>query len=364
MSTSNRLDDLVAGLQSVRDEDLASESRSPSAEALFDRIVADLDGATWSSKPPHAPRRRGRRWIAAAAAAALVGVVALLAIDFGPAPETVTPAGAALREAADAARAQDAIPPGKYLYVRSANASLAIGAVDESDPERFLPDCCEVLIRQVRELWLGDEPGDARLRERRAGDLQFLSEEERKRWIQLGRPKLDVKTPFSGILVGLPPHGWYDGPLDLPSDADAIYEQFEQDAEAAHSAPGGPVDVDVGGSMFLRFSDLLREARATPEQRAAAYEALARVPGVVLVGEVTDRLGRRGVGVAFDFLLNEPFLFRHVLVFDPETSDLLEERREVLPGNRLRGLSAGFIEAYATYEYAVVGALGKRPRTR
>jgi hypothetical protein len=72
MSTSNRLDDLVAGLQSVRDEDLASESRSPSAEALFDRIVADLDGATWSSKSPHDPRRRGRRWSAAAAATAPV----------------------------------------------------------------------------------------------------------------------------------------------------------------------------------------------------------------------------------------------------------------------------------------------------
>jgi hypothetical protein len=362
MSTSYQLDGLVARLQPVRDEDLATESRSPSAEALFERIVADLDGAVRASKPRRDPPRRGRRWVAAAAAAALVGVVVALAIDVAPAPETVTPAAAALQEAADAARAQDGVPPGKYLYVRSANGTLAIGAVDDSDPERFL-DCCEALVRHVRELWLGDEPGDARLRERRVGDLQFLSEEERERWIELGRPQLEAKTPFSGILVGLPPQ-WYDGPLDLPSDADAIYEQFEQDAEAAHSAPGAAVDVDVGGSMFLRFSDLLREARAMPEQRAAAYEALARVPGVVLVGEITDRLGRRGVGVAFDFLLNEPFLFRHVLVFDPETAELLEERREVLPGNRHGGLPAEFIEAYATYEYAVVGALGKRPRTR
>ena len=118
--------------------------------------------------------------------------------------------------------------------------------------------------------------------------------------------------------------------------------------------------------MFLRFSDVLREARATPEQRAAAYEALARVPGVILVGETTDRLGRRGVGVAIDIAHNESsaFLYRYVLVFDPETADLLEERREALPGNRYRGLPAGTIEAYATYEYAVVGALGKRPRTR
>jgi hypothetical protein len=362
MSMSDQLDDLVAQLQLVRDEDLASESRSPNAEALFKRIVADLDDEVRSSKPIHDPPRRGRRWLIAAAAAALVGAVALLAIDIGPSPEVVTPAAAALREAADAARAQDGIPPGRYLYVRSANASLAIGAVDDSDPDAFL-DCCEVLVPHVRELWLGDHAGDALLRERSAGDPRFMSGKERERWIGLGRPELEAKTPFSGILAGIPPRAWYDGPLDLPSDPDAIYEQFEQDAEADHSAPGAPDDVDVGGSMFLHFSDVLREARATPEQRAAAYEALARVPGLTLVGEVTDRVGRPGVAVALDVVDNEPsgFLFRYVLVFDPETADLLEERREVLPGNRHRDLPAGMIEAYATYEYAVVGALGERP---
>ena len=363
MST-NQLDDLVARLQPVRDEELASNTRSPDAEALFERIVADLDCDGGGSEPRADRPRRRRRWLVAAATAGLAGAVALLAIDVGPSSEVVTPAAAALEDAADAARVQDGIPPGKYLYVRSVNASLAIGAVDDSDPEAFL-DCCEVLVPRVRELWLGDEPGDARLRERRAGERQFLSEEERERWIQLGRPELAAKTPFSGILDDLPGHGWYQGPLDLPSDADAIYEQFEQDAESYMSQPGAPVDVDIGGAMFLHLSDVLREARATPEQRAAAYEALARVPGVILVGETTDRLGRRGVGVGIDVVENDDgFHFRQVLVFDPETADLLEEQMEVLPGNRHRGLPAGTIVAYATYEYAVVEALGNRPRTR
>ena len=362
MSTSNQLDSLVAGLQPVRDEDLAGESRSRDAEALFERIVADFEGDARGARPRHDPPRRGRRWLIAAVAAATAGVIALLAIGVGPTPDRVTPAAAALREAADAARAQEGVPPDKYLYVRSVNASLAMGHLPSPDAEAML-DCCAALVPHIRELWLGDEPGDAQVRERTVGDLQFLNEEERERWIQLGRPELESKTPFSGILVGLPPR-LYQGPVDLPSDADAIYDQFEQDAEADARQPG--VDVDVGGSMFLRFSDVLREARATPEQRAAAYEALARVPGVILVGETTDRLGRRGVGVAIDIAHNEPsaFLYRYVLVFDPETADLLEERREVLPGNRYRGLPAGTIEAYATYEYAVVGALGKRPRTR
>jgi hypothetical protein len=302
--------------------------------------------------------------LVAAAAAALAGALALLAIDVGPSPEVVTPAAAALQDVADAARARDGIAPAMYLYVRSDNANIAIGVLDDSG-ERFL-DCCDVLIPHVRELWLGGDPGDARLRERRAGELEFLDEEERERWIRLGRPELDVKTPFSGILAGIPPRAWYDGPLDLPTDADAVYEQFEEAAKRSTHDPSVPVDVHVRTSMFQHFSDVLREARATPEQRAAAYEALARIPGLTLVGEVTDRLGRPGVAVALDVVENEPsdFLYRYMLVFDPESADLLEERREILPGNRYRGLAAGTVEAYATYEYAVVGALGERPRAR
>ena len=88
------------------------------------------------------------------------------------------------------------------------------------------------------------------------------------------------------------------------------------------------------------------------------------MPGVVLLGETTDRFGRRGIGVGFDFLKNDPFLFRHVLVFDPETGNLLEERREVRPGNRYRRFPAGLVEAYATYDYAVAPALGERPKAR
>jgi hypothetical protein len=362
---SNRLDNLVARLQPVRDEDLSAESHSPQAEVLFDRIVGELGVDAELSTRPGGHERRRRRWLIPAVGLATAGVAVAIAIGVGPTEETVTPATAALREAADAARAQDRVPAGSYLYVRSENASLTFGVVlvDPSDPEDATLDCCEAFLPHVREMWLGDAPGDALLRERQTGPPEFLSEEERERWIALGRPALDAKTPFSGILAGIRPRDWYDGPLDLPSDADAIYEQFKEDAEGDTRDEGVPLDVHVTRAMFFHFSDLLREARATPEQRAAAYEALARVPGVVLVGELTDRFGRRGVGVAIDIVANEPsgFLYRYVLVFDPETADLLEERREVLPGNRYRGLSVGMNEAYATYDYAVVSALGERP---
>jgi hypothetical protein len=361
MSTHrNALDVLVARLQRVSDEELASESHSPQAEALFERIV-NRERAIRRARRP----RQSRRWlIIATGLAATIGAVFAVSVGVGPSPEAVTPAGAALREAAAAAGRQDAVPPGEYLYVRSENATLADGywLSDPTDPESPIGiECCQALVPQVRELWLGDHAGNAVVREREAGDPQFLSRGERERWVELGRPELVAKTPFSGILAGLPARAWYHGPLDLPTDPDAIYTQFERDAEAEHSGPGAPADLDVGGSMFLRFSDILREARATPEQRAAAYDALARVPGVILLGKTTDRFGRRGIAVAFDFLKNEPFLFRQVLVFDPKTGRLLEERREVLPGNRFRDLPPGMVEAYATYDYDVAATLGERP---
>jgi hypothetical protein len=367
-TTSDQLDKLVARLQTVRDEELTSESASPRANALFERIVAEPGGeAAIAAHPIRRPRVRPR-WLVAAAGLATAGAVLVLAIGVSPSPEVVTPAAAALRQAADVARAQDGVPPGHYLYVRSANANLALGSVlvDASDPEGATIDCCEAFVPQIRELWLGDEPGDALVREREAGAPEFLSDEERERWIALGRPELEAKTPFSGILAGIPARSWYDGPLDLPSDADEMYEEFRQIAERDRPEPGVSFDVHVSRAMFGHFSDVLRESRATPEQRAAAYEALARVPGIVLVGETTDRVGRRGIAVGLDIVDNEPsgFLFRHVLVFDPVTADLLEERREVLPGNRYRGLPAGTIEAYATYEYGVADALGKRAATQ
>ena len=110
---------------------------------------------------------------------------------------------------------------------------------------------------------LANQRRSKRRRERVSGDPQFLDERDRQRWIELGRAALVAKTPFSGVLEDLPP-AWYDGPLDLPSDGDAVYEQFEEDAEASTRAPG-TLGVDLGGSMFLHFADVLREARATPE---------------------------------------------------------------------------------------------------
>ena len=83
--------------------------------------------------------------------------------------------------------------------------------------------------------------------------------------------------------------------------------------------------------MFVFVGDSLRETNASPEQRAALYAVAARIPGVDLVGPVTDSAGRRGIAVAKDDNVNH---IRSTLVFDPRTSVLLAEEESTANGQQ------------------------------
>ena len=95
--------------------------------------------------------------------------------------------------------------------------------------------------------------------------------------------------------------------------------------------------------MFTLNGDSLRETAATPAQRAALYQVAARLPGIELVGAVHDDAGRPGTAVAMD-----DHGIRSTLVFDPQTSALLQEEQVALPGNSY-GYAAGERVGYATY---------------
>jgi hypothetical protein len=49
---------------------------------------------------------------------------------------------------------------------------------------------------------------------------------------------------------------------------------------------------------FTTIGDLLREAIAPPRVSAALYRAAALIPGVTVVADATDAVGRHGVAVA------------------------------------------------------------------
>ena len=94
---------------------------------------------------------------------------------------------------------------------------------------------------------------------------------------------------------------------DLPTDPVELGERLRDGI-----GEGG----DEDHALFVMVGDLLRESPASPELRRALWEVAARIPGITLVGDVTDAIGREGVAV-------ERGDQRYVL--DPDDGRLLEE---------------------------------------
>jgi hypothetical protein len=90
-----------------------------------------------------------------------------------------------------------------------------------------------------------------------------------------------------------------------------------------HWQPGslGP---SPDGEAFAVAGDTLRETDAPPAVRAAILRAIAKIPGVTLLGTVRDQVGRSGLGVA----MSPRGADRQVLILDPTNSALLAEQFE------------------------------------
>ncbi len=84
----------------------------------------------------------------------------------------------------------------------------------------------------------------------------------------------------------------WDGLWDLPTDPARLAEKLR---DGIHGA-GNNDDAE----LFVIVGDLLRESPAPPKLRAALYDVAATIPGVRLVGPVTDAAGRPGTAVERD----------------------------------------------------------------
>ena len=314
----------LADVAPVRDEDLAHVTLTPEARALLERIVATPVAGARTGRRARSRRVRVAILALSAAVAAAIGLSVVLSSGRGGAESA---AAATLRKAAGVARVQTPLVPGpgQYLYTKSVDAYVATTVPAGGAGTEY-----NVLVPHVREIWLG--PGGGRLYET-SGTPRFLTARDRARWIAAGRLAL-TEAPSATRLSPAKP-------LDLPSDADALY------ARLAHDAAGHGSSLD--GEIFTLVGDSLRETSATPAQRAALLQVASRIPGVEPLGRVTDSAGRTGIAVARD-----DHGIRSTLIFDPETSALLSEEDVALPGNSY-GYPAGTRVGYATYlEQAIV----------
>ncbi|WP_327419947.1 hypothetical protein OG612_41265 [Streptomyces sp. NBC_01527] len=92
---------------------------------------------------------------------------------------------------------------------------------------------------------------------------------------------------------------------------------YAQDSGAETSTSGR-------SAWMLRQAADLITMPVKPGVRAAAYRVMADLPGVRVVGRVTDPLGRKGVGVEFPDTYRTPLgSTRQRLVVDPSTGAML-----------------------------------------
>lgn len=242
------------------------------------------------------PALRPRRAIAVATAVALLGFV----LARGPFPflSAADPAAvAALQHAATvAARGPAPLDIGDgYVYTKT-DALWAFSS------QKFT-----YLRPLTREFWMGAD-GSGRIRET-VGEPIFLSETERQTFLDGGFQVLALDEDLPPRELEPYPYG------PLPADLDELRELVRGLAEASDQWP-------TERGMFTYIGDLLRDPLTPPEVRASLFTLAATLPGVQLLGEMQDEVGRTGVAVS----MTHWWFDQDIIIFDPETSALLEER--------------------------------------
>jgi hypothetical protein len=352
-------------------------------------MAVDLDAR------PKARQARRRRLLPAGAAIAAVLATALAAqlLLHDPTPVTqdqdsdtrvagdllATAEPAAVKvlttAAAAAARAPEpAFGPGKYWYVRERGTQVGTNFDQAGSPKSF-----HFRTPYDNETWWALD-GESRTRQT-FGRPRFLSPAERDVWVANGRPKLpgpSVHIDYENPGTSDRSDGWlpmtYEQIVELPTDlaqlSDALSERlYAGQPVGSCPVPLGPdgrcphrpvTDVDRFGAIVF----LLTHYPLPAELRSALYQALTRLDGIKLTGEVTDLAGRRGVGVTIGPLEEEQVPRRTVMIFDPATGRLLGSRSVLAAEVPGWSLSPGTVMEEATFvEMSVVDSPTTRPKT-
>ena len=349
-------------------------------------MAVDLDARR---KARQARRRRLLPAGAAIAAVLATALVAQLLLHDPPrSPRTRTPteggkdvlaaaepAAVKVLTTAAAAAARAPVPalgPGKYWYVRERGTSVGGNEDQFGTPKSF-----HFRTPYDNETWWAPD-GESRTRQY-FGRPRFLSPADRDVWVANGRPELPgpiVHVDKESPGISDRSDGW------LPMTYKQIVELPTDPHGSATSCPSGSMRASRTGRARSRWARTVdaptgrsrtRPVRAIvflltnyplPAQlRSALYQALTRLDGIELTGEVTDLAGRRGVGVTIG-PTEEKLPRGTVLIFEPASGRLLGTRSVLaadVPGTRL---SPGTVmEETAFVEMALVASPTTRPKT-
>jgi hypothetical protein len=310
-----------------------ADGGSPHAQRTLAQIMVAEHGETArDGEPGRASRKerpgRGRaRWLPRVAigltATAAVGalLITLLVpgghgghtnVPFPPATGgaragTLAAALGSLSLAADAQPIEPAPGPGQFEYTDSS-------ALNWIDTYNTPATSYNVSYTERRQIWLGSD-GSGRIVESYTHP-RLGSAKDRAGWIAAGRPSLTVAPSDSTFGRGQ----LSEGPTNLnrlPDDPAKLAALLF--ARKIEGGPKGP------GEDFVQIGDLLRENYVRPALRAAIFTVAERIPGVRLLGTVTDQNGRSGIGLAYVHAYVRGETAEAVLIFDPKTSKMIAE---------------------------------------
>jgi hypothetical protein len=272
------------------DEDLGAVERARAR--LLDAIDAEKVRRRW----------RRRLVLPAAATIGLVVAAAVVVAFIGPIGGS-TAAASELRRLETIASSSEAphVDTGEYLLVVS----------DELRPEERTElgtgSSFTVISRLRVQTWIAGDGSSFRRTEWISSE--FASDADRRSWEEAGEPNVPQAGDVQEESSRSDGYFWVDL-SGLPRNPTELLAALR----SGSIVPRSPGDDQV----FLLIGDLMAQGDASPEVRAALFEAAARLDGIEEAGAVTDPLRRDGVGLAID-----GDSIRTQLVFDRETAGLL-----------------------------------------
>ncbi|MGW6521806.1 CU044_5270 family protein [Streptomyces sp. NPDC054950] len=213
------------------------------------------------------------------------------------------------------------VKPGQYIYIESKSADTFLKTVD---------DKTSLASHQLHTRQLWDSPDgtkgwliDPAVNDSPEGETLSLPDE-------LGNtPKAHLGAPS------------YDYLAKLTTDPDELLAKIYKETEGQGNTPDQ--------QAFTTIGDLLSESYPPAELYSALFKAAAKIPGVVVVNDAVDAVGRHGVAVA---RLDETSGQREEWIFDTKTHVFLGERSVQV--KRLSGTEALIKPGTVTYTSAIL----------
>jgi len=235
-----------------------------------------------------------------------------------------------LRAARTAANQAPATPgPGQFSYTKS-ETFYEIVQESPKGPAAiaFQPS--------TREIWIAPD-GSGRIREDE-GHLVFATHADAAYFYHAYRNQMNLLKAHTGDDHEGPGGLGYTDLSNVPTDPAKLKQLIESRKSRVASGPPGDAET------FTLIGDMLRETSAPPAVRSALYTIVSQLPGVQLIGQTHDQLGRPGIGVAY-----VSRGLRDELIFDPQTSALLGEQQSVVETSRDNPFPPGSVIGWAAY---------------